>query len=332
MAAQKRSATDWRPRADVGMARRRSSMLRSIRDWFDARGVLDIDVPSISLTAVSDPNIESIEARPAVAGGRPAWLHTSPEYCMKRLLAAGFPDIYFLGKVFRDGEAGRRHQPEFTMIEWYRLGFGFEAIMADAETLLGHLLADRVAGVEVGRLDYRGAFRCFLDLDPFDCPIGKLAECAGADASLRAALGANRDAWLDLLMTREIAPRFPTNGLTTLYHYPASQAALARLSPTDPRIAERFEVFLGDVELANGYVELTDAAEQRRRFEADQALRRRSGLPVRPLDQRLLRAVDSGLPACAGVAAGFDRLLMLAAGATDIRDVFHFSDECQRDD
>lgn len=312
---------DWRPRAGLATARLRAAMSAHARDFFAQRNVLEIDAPAISQAAVSDPNVDSIGLRMLLDRPTPRYLHTSPEYAMKRLLAAGFPDIYFLGRVFRDGEAGRRHQPEFTMVEWYRLGFDLVRIMDETEAFLAGLLDGPAAA---RRLTYRRAFELALAVDPVTAPLAELTELAGADPGLRDALADDRDAWLDLLMSTRVATGFPGDRLTTVHGYPASQAALARLSPEDATVADRFEVFLGDLELANGYVELRDGVEQRRRFDADQRARRLAGRPIRPVDDDFLACLDAGLPACAGVAVGFDRLVMINAGCDDIRDVLHF--------
>jgi lysyl-tRNA synthetase class 2 len=243
---------------------------------------------------------------------------------MKRLLAAGYPDIYSICHVFRDGEIGRLHQPEFTMIEWYRLGFEFDAIIAETTSLIAELI-ERPTLQDVRAFEYGDAFAEFAGVDPLMATIDELAEASGADDSLFASLGDDRDAWLDLLLSTKVAPRFPGDRLTVLRHYPASQAALARVCPRDPAAADRFEVFLGSLELANGFVELRDPAEQRRRIEADNAARRTTGTDTVPIDEALLAALDAGLPFCAGVAAGFDRLLMTALGCSDIRDVLAFA-------
>ena len=269
-------------------------------------------------------NVLEPEVAPAHAADGVRYLQSSPEFAMKRMLAAGFPDIYFIGKVFRDGEAGCRHQPEFTMIEWYRLGFDLEAIVNDGERLMGALLGDGILREPAVRLSYCEAFERYLGVDPLSADVDLLADVAGADASLRQSIGRSRDAWLDLLLATKVAPLFPRDRLVTLYHYPASQAALSQLEPKNPRFARRFEFFAGDLEIANGYVELTDPKEQRRRIEEDRQRRASAGRPAHEADERLLAALDAGLPACAGIALGLDRLLMLALNANDIRDVRHF--------
>ena len=315
------AAENWRPRAGVETARTRAAMLRETLEFFEAADILLVDTPALSQSALSDPNIDSL-ATTLGASRATYYLHTSPEFCMKRLLAAGFPDIGQICRVFRDGESGRLHQPEFTMIEWYRLGFGLEDIMTDTEALIGCLLGK--SDTKVTRRSYRAAFRECLGIDPIEAGISELRQQASNDERLRAALGDDRNAWLDYLLATQVAPTFEDDRLTTIYHYPASQAALARRSPSDAGVADRFEVFVGSVEVANGYVELTDYAEQAERFAADQEIRRSRGLDVRPLDAELIACLRAGLPDCAGVAVGLDRLLMLRSNAQDMRDVLHF--------
>ena len=314
--------SDWQPASGPGPAARRAAMKRRIRTYFEAQHVLEVDTPMLSHYAVSDPQIESLEITRSQVSDRPLYLHTSPEFFMKRLLAAEYPDIYSICRVFRDGESGRLHQPEFTMLEWYRLGMGLDEIIADT---VGVIQAALDREIDVDDLDYRDAFHSACGLDPLNAPIEALAEAAGADDELRAAVGDERDDWLDLLLSTRVAKNFAPDHLTVLRHYPASQAALARLCPADPSVADRFEVFLGSVELANGYVELTDAAEQLRRIEADNQSRRRRGRPVRPVDKHLIAALESGLPECAGVALGIERMQMLFHKTDDIGKVITFS-------
>ena len=316
----------WRPSCSLETARLRARLLARARDFFASRDVLEVETPVFSRAAVSDPHIESIAAICGKDPARLAYLRTSPEFCMKRLLAAGWPDIYEIGKVFRGGEAGARHQPEFTMVEWYRLGFGLQEIVGDTLDFVSALLEERRLHLPAATLDYRDAFRRFAGVDA-GAPIAALAEACGADDRLADAMGEERDDWLDLVLATRIAPQFPADRLTVLQHYPESQAALARLCPDDPAVADRFEVFLGPLELANGFVELRDAVEQSARFDADQARRQQAGQPLRPRDERLLAALRHGLPACAGVAVGFDRLVMINAMADDIRRVQTFAFE-----
>ena len=297
-------------------------MLRRARTFFRSRDVLEVDTPALSRYSTSDPHIDSLP----VAGTRGAalYLQTSPESFMKRLLAGGYPDIYAICRVFRDGEAGRLHQPEFTMVEWYRQGFGLRAMIDETVAFIADILG-RPALLEALSLEYETAFRRYANIDPFTASSDELADAATADAGLRESLGDDHDAWLDLLLCTRVAPRFPGERLTVLRHFPASQAALARRCPADGRVADRFEIFCGDIELANGFVELRDPEEQRRRMQSDLAKRRASSRRTVPLDEPLLAALESGMPECAGVAAGFERLLMLATGAKDIRDVLTFA-------
>jgi lysyl-tRNA synthetase class 2 len=255
------------------------------------------------------------------------WLQTSPEYAMKRLLAAGSGDVYQVQKVFRDGESGRRHNPEFTMVEWYRIGFDDAALMDEVEALLVELLGARLVR-PAERVTYRDALARATGLDPYAAPVAALHAYARDQlGDVPADLAVDRDACLDLLMGAVVGPQLGDGRITFVHDYPASQAALARLKPArpgEPPVAARFEAYVGGLELCNGFHELADAAEQRRRFEADRATRAERGLPVPPLDERLLAALAHGLPDCAGVALGFDRVVMLAAGTDDIRDVLAF--------
>ena len=265
---------------------------------------------------------------PLPAAAAPLYLHTSPEYAMKRLLAAGSGDIYQICHVVRGFECGRLHNPEFTLIEWYRVGFSLPRLMEEVEALVRELLGTNAPGASE-RISYRDAFLRELGLDPLSAPETALAQAAqplalgGAGATSATGLGMSRDDWLELLMGAIVGPRLGSGTLTIVHSYPASQAALARLDPADPRVAQRFELYCAGIELANGFHELASPAEQRARFAADNAQRRRLGLPVSQLDERLLAALTQ-LPDCTGVALGFDRTLMLAVGATSIEEVLAF--------
>ena len=317
--------SNWQPTCGVDAARRRQALLRRVRARFESSGVLEVDTPAISYAAGSDPNVETLVVRSALEPERRLFLHTSPEFCMKRLLAAGFPDIFSICRVFRDCELGRRHQPEFTMIEWYRLGFGLGEIIDDTCGLISAALDRPDLASRVDVLDYAEAFQRYAALDPMHASIDELATSVRADADLRVSLGGNRDAWLNLVLSVRVAPRFASDRLTVIRHYPASQAALARLCPADPHLADRFEVFFGDNELANGYVELTDADKQLRRIETELALRGKAGQAVNPTDSDLLAALRHGLPDCAGVAVGVERLQMICDRTDDIADVVTFT-------
>jgi elongation factor P--(R)-beta-lysine ligase len=319
------TGADWRPGAARERLVARARMLATIREFFAARGVLEVDTPVIVNAPVSDVHLHSarVELTPAGSAGAPAqfFLHTSPEYAMKRLLAAGSGDIYQVCHVARALETGRLHNPEFTLLEWYRLGFSLGQLMDEVELLAGELLGGRRLPGRAERITYREAFLRELALDPFEASLAALAQAA---APLGLSVPLERDGYLELLMGALIGPRLAAQRLCFVHGYPASQAALAQLEPGDPRVAQRFELYAHGVELANGFRELAAAAEQRARFEADNAARRRAGLPVHALDERLLAALASGLPDCCGVALGIDRLLMLATGAGHIEEVLAF--------
>jgi len=296
-----------------------------IRDFFAARGVLEVETPILSAAGNTEPNIDSFHTTfsgHVDAGSAQRWLRTSPEYPLKRLLAAGLGDCYELGRVFRNGEAGGRHNPEFTMLEWYRVGLNHRQLATECAALVQAALALVGRSASIRRLSYRDLYQHTLGIDPM----------RAEEAELRAALGdihiepdgLSRDDWLDLLMTHRIQPHFPHDELLILSDYPASQCMLAQIATHEGiEIAERFELFLGSLELANGYHELRDAAEQRRRLERDLATRRQRGDILPPIDDAFLTALPH-LPDCAGVALGVDRLLMAMLGTTQIADVLAF--------
>lgn len=315
---------DWRPSASLSALRRRAEVLARIRRFFEYRGVMEVDTPVLSVATATDLHVASFSTcDQGTTPYLPLYLHTSPEFPMKRLLAAGTGPIYQICKVFRSGERGRWHNPEFTLLEWYRPGFDHHALMDEMDTLLAEIL-DCSPAV---RLSYAEIFLQNAGADPHQASAAELRERAVllgiGEVPHRDSL--DRDGWLDLLLTHRIAPTLGQDGRPTfVYDYPASQAALAQIRPGPPAVAERFEVYLGGVELANGFHELRDSQEQRQRFEADRTHRSQLGLPRVPLDERLLDALDYGLPGCAGVALGIDRLLMAIIGATTIDEVMAF--------
>ncbi len=293
--------------------RARSLFYQQIRAFFAQRDVLEVDTPILAAAPVTDPNIEPMQT----TEGR--WLHTSPEYAMKRLLCAGSGDIWQLCKVFRAGEAGGKHNPEFSMLEWYRVGWDHHQLMDEVRDLVRTLFAPRWSALPELRMSYAAAFMQYAGIDVHhahdDVLHAKGIELAGQDLEL------NRDGWLDIIMSHLIEPSLPTNTLVFIDAFPASQAALAKITheENDIAVAQRFELFFNGTELANGYHELTDAAEQRRRFNNDARV-----AGGRKVDERLLEALESGLPECAGVAMGIDRLLMHSTGATCISEVLAF--------
>jgi lysyl-tRNA synthetase class 2 len=320
-------ATDWQPTASIEALELRARLNASVRGFFAERGVLEVETPVMSRGGNTEPNIASftVDFSGRTDGGpRTRWLRTSPEYALKRLLAAGVGDCYELGRVFRDGEAGVRHNPEFTMLEWYRVGWDHQQLVDETAALVRMALSlvERDASLE--RTAYRDLYRERLGLDPFLATEAELRNALG-DVAVDPQ-GLTRDDWLDLLMTHRLQPAFSAGTLLSVHDWPATQAALARLRDTGDgtAVAERFELYLGPVELANGYHELRDADEQRARFERDQRMRATRGDVEPPLDGRLLAALGHGLPACAGVALGVDRLLMAMLGTDRIADVLAF--------
>lgn len=318
---------DWQPTAPLSALALRAQLLARVRAFFGERGVLEVETPVLSAAAATDAQLTNLVTRytgPGAPHGRTLYLQTSPEFPMKRLLAAGSGPIYQICKVFRDGEAGRLHNPEFTLLEWYRPGFDHHKLMDEVEDLVRHALAPWRTLGPAERLSYRDAFLRYADLDPHSADPDLFAARAvvlGVHPP-RAAL--DLDAWRDLVLTHVIEPRLGQQGPTFLHDYPASQAALARVRPGTPALAERFELYIDGVELANGYHELGDAQTQQARFAADLATRQATGRALVPMDERLLAALNHGLPDCAGVALGVDRLLMLAAGARSLDEVLAF--------
>lgn len=318
---------DWAPAAALETLRLRARLTARVRRFFAQRGVLEVDTPCLSAAAATAPHLDSFavdyHGPQAPASGR-LYLHTSPEFPMKRLLAAGSGSIYQLCRVFRDGEAGARHNPEFTLLEWYREGFTPAQLIDEVEALLRGVLAGLRELPPATRFSYRALFLDYARVDGLTATAAELRACLETHGH-RAPDGldaADLDAWRDLVLTHVIEPQL--SGLVFVTDYPASQASLARIRAADPPVAERFECYLDGTELANGFHELADATEQRRRFEQDNALRVNTGRPPMPLDEALLAALHAGLPDCCGVALGFDRLMMAAAGAARIDSVLAF--------
>ena len=317
---------DWRPTATIETLRERARLLAEVRAFFAERGVLEVETPVLGHGGSTDLHLASLSAQATTPSGRERlWLQTSPEFAMKRLLAAGAGPIFQLARCFRDGEVGRRHNLEFTMLEWYRPGLTLDELIEETAALVS-----RVLGREPGpprRRRYRTLFREALAIDPFTAPLAELRRLA-ADKGGLAMDDAPRDDCLDLLMSLVIEPQLGREGIEVVVDYPASQAALARRhrDPEDGEwVASRFELYLEGLELANGYDELTDAAEQAARFAEDNATRRAAGLPEVDVDTRLLAALEHGMPAGSGVALGIDRLIQLALGHESVAEVMAFA-------
>jgi lysyl-tRNA synthetase class 2 len=325
MSAPDRPHAEWRPSATPQALRLRARVNAHIRAFFAARGVLEVETPVMSRAGNTDPNIASfhVDFSGRTDGApRTRWLRTSPEFALKRLLASGAGDCYELGRVFRDGEAGGRHNPEFTMLEWYRVGIDHVALAREVAELVAGCLALVDRSVKLRETTYAALFHESLGIDAHRDGIERLAHALG-DVRIDPR-GLGRDDWLDLLMTHRIQPALPPDAITSVHDYPATQCALARVRGGDPPVAERFELYLGPLELANGYHELVDADEQRARFDRDARVRDGRGAREVPVDEALLHALSHGLPACAGVALGVDRLLMAMLGTGRIGDVLAF--------
>lgn len=308
----------WRPAADLAALRQRAELLTSLRRFFSERNVLEVETPLLCSSGITDPSIEPFTV--SVGDTPPRYLQTSPEYAMKRLLAAYGEPVFQIARAFRAGEAGTRHNPEFSLLEWYRPGFDHHQLMDEVADLLCECLGAR----PIEKHSYRQLFRERLALDPFTAPVTELEDVARQHLD-PGGMSGDRDLWLDLLMSHVLEPQLGIGTLCFIYDYPVSQAALARVVRAgDASVGQRFELYVDGLELANGYCELTDAVEQRQRFERDNALRLARGQDERPVDEYLLAALEHGLPSCSGVALGIDRLLMLATGAADIKDVLAF--------
>ena len=296
-------------------------MLSDIRHFFSERSVLEVETPALSRAGNSDPNISSI----STDSSRKKYLRTSPEYAMKRLLASGHRDIYEMGRVFRAGESGRYHNPEFTLLEWYRQGWNYLDLADEVIELIRVCGHGQFDDWPVNRVTYRELFQQETGLDPFYCNESELASCAIERGILSAPMGHNE--WLDLLLSELIQPALPGEAFTVLHDFPPEQAALARIRPGNSPVAERFEIYLGQMELANGYQELTDAEEQLDRFQREAKLADSRGEERTALDMNLIAALNHGLPECSGVALGVDRLLMSYLKLDRIDAVLSFSAE-----
>jgi lysyl-tRNA synthetase class 2 len=310
----------WQPTAPYAALQARARLYQQIRQFFAARAVLEVETPVLSAAAVPEPAIAPFYTHYHYGKApQPLFLQTSPELPMKRLLAAGSGPIYQIAKVFRDGEQGARHNPEFSLLEWYRPGFDQAALLTEIDQLLQAVLACPAATIK----PYCAAFEQYVGCCPLHTPLAELQKRT-AEVGYVAAEHLDREGCLQFLVAHFVEPHLGPEAPLFLIDFPASQAALARKKPDNPQLAARFEVYFQGIELANGFEELTDPLEQRTRFETELALRAAQGLPTFPLDERFLAALAAGLPPCSGVALGLDRLLMLQLGATHIDQVLAF--------
>lgn len=317
---------DWQPSASLDVLRQRAALFQTIRDFFQQRSVLEVDTPILGRFGVTDLHLDNLETSLSHFPQQRFQLQTSPEYAMKRLLAAYSQSIYQLGKVLRDDEAGRFHNPEFTMLEWYRIGFTMQELIDEVTCLLHLVLGE----LNVQQSTYQALFEKYLNIDPLTISVENLKACLMYDERIADLVEreTDKDTLLQLAMALVIEPQLDKSQITIVHRFPASQAALAQIDTEDQRVALRFEVYVGGLELANGYQELTDARQQEVRFEQDNQLRQRFGKSSRPADFRLINALKSEMPQCAGVALGFDRLIMLVTGVSDIRQVLPFGIAC----
>lgn len=315
--------TQWQPSASIKNLLTRAKLIEEIRRFFTDRGLLEVETPVLSEFGVTDVHLATFSTEfisPFGEQSKTLWLSTSPEYHMKRLLAAGSGPIFQIGKVFRNEEAGNRHNPEFTMLEWYRPHFDMYRLINEVDDLLQQILECPPAE----SMSYQFAFQQYVGLDPLSADLAELVEKAKKH-QLMGAENESRDTLLQFLFSAVVEPQIGQEAPVVVYHFPASQAALAQISSEDLRVAERFEFYYKGLELANGFHELSDAREQLRRFQQDNLQREKMGLPVRTIDTRLLSALQAGIPNCSGVALGVDRLLMIAMGAEHIKEVISFA-------
>jgi lysyl-tRNA synthetase class 2 len=312
------SSSNWQPSANIDMLKARATLYRVIRDFFETRGALEVDTPILSLAATVDPFIESLVT---VVCDKPYYLQTSPEFFLKRLLASSSGDIYSLGKVFRQGEQGKKHHPEFTLLEWYRVAWNEHQLMDE----LGILMRLLIPKVIIKKISYQDLFLTHFNIDPHNVGLEDLKRQVKTEVDITFDLF-DKPTCFDLLMTHCIEPKMP-KALLFVYDYPHESAALASLGTNaqGQTVARRFEAYLNGLELANGYYELTDAIEQKKRFEKDVKHRHDNSLATVPFDKHLVAALESGMPACAGVALGVDRLLMVLGEKSSINEVLSFS-------
>ncbi|UDG80056.1 elongation factor P--(R)-beta-lysine ligase [Candidatus Steffania adelgidicola] len=315
---------DWQPSAPISVLLKRAKIVHHIRQFFIDRGLLEVETPTLGQTTVTDVHLFPFQTgfiKPGERSATPLYLMTSPEYHMKRLLAAGSGPIFQLCHSFRNGEIGRYHNPEFTMLEWYRPHYDMYRLMNEVEDLLLPVL--NCDSVET--LSYKQAFTHYLRIDPLSSDKSELYDAVIKwNLTEAASIDDDRDTLLQLLFSMVVEPNIGWNKLVFIYHFPASQAALAAISTEDHRVADRFEVYFKGIELANGFRELTDAGEQRARFQKDNIKRAAMNLKQQSIDENLLSALLQGIPECSGVALGVDRLVMLALKADRLSEVMSF--------
>jgi elongation factor P--(R)-beta-lysine ligase len=313
--------SSWQPTAAIENIRLRAEILAKIRAFFSTRNILEVETPLLSHSTITDPNIHSFISHYNLTGSNAQeilYLQTSPEFAMKRLIAAGSGSIFQICKAFRNEEQGNLHNPEFTILEWYHLNFDHHDLMNEMDEFLVYVINSKRAE----KLTYQEAFIKYLQIDPLANDTFELRKCA-LNKGLNDIANLDKDGWLNILFAEFIEPNLGITTPTFIYNYPASQAALAQINHSDPRVANRFEVFINGIELANGFHELANSNEQRQRFEKDLHRRQKLNLPSIPLDNNFLASLDY-FPNCAGVALGIDRLLMIISKAKNIEEVIAF--------
>lgn len=316
--------SNWQPSASIQNLKKRAEVVRLIRKFFNDKGFLEVETPALANAPVTDPHLVNFKTEFLQAGactGQPLYLQTSPEYAMKRLLCEGSGNIFQIAKAFRNEEAGSHHNPEFTMLEWYHIDYDHFQLMEEVEQLVRLVLN----APEALRFTYQEAFIQYLEIDPLEASTEELrdksSELGHGDIAQKEQ---HRDTLLQLMFSMNIETRFPKDKPVFVYNFPKSQAALAKLSEQDSRVAERFELYFAGIELANGFHELQDPKEQALRFEQDNKTRKELGLPEAPIDHHFLTALQHGLPNCSGVALGIDRFVMLACKSKNIQEVISF--------
>jgi lysyl-tRNA synthetase class 2 len=318
---------DWQPTCSIELLRLRAKVLGDIRRFFSARAVLEVETPVLSYSSGTDPQLDFFTTdycSPPLK--HTVFLQTSPEFAMKRLLAAGSGSIYQICKAFRNGESGRFHNPEFTLLEWYRVGFTLSQLMDEIAELMAVLFNGYRALIPTQRFSYQEIFKCYTGLNPLEFSYQDYCTYA-RDNQLSEAVsicGYDHGLWLDFIFSHNVQPRLGENSVCMVYGYPACQSSLARINEYNSQITDRVEVFINGIELGNGYYELTDAKEQERRFDKEIAIRQQRKHPVTVKDKHLVAALEAGLPECSGMAIGLDRLLMLLANSAAINDVLNF--------
>ena len=318
---------EWRPTCSIEMLRLRAQVLAEIRQFFSEKAVFEVETPLLSHSSGTDPQLDFFTTDYCSPPLRQTlFLQTSPEFAMKRLLAAGSGSIYQICKAFRNGESGRFHNPEFTLLEWYRVGFTLHQLMDEISELMIVLFEGRVALKPTQRVSYQDLFLRTTGLNPlvFSCQDYCAYAWANDMPEAAALCGDDHGLWLDFIFSHKVQPHLGDNAVSIVYGYPACQSSLARINADNPQVVDRVEIFINGIELGNGYYELTDAQEQDRRFDEEQIIRQQKKRPVTVKNKQLITALEAGLPECSGMAIGLDRLLMLLANSATIDGVLNF--------